>query len=657
MRSTCTTSLWIMLIAVNANATDLSLFNLSLEELAQVKITVSAPQTESLLMSPAVVSRYRSDDLRALGIRSLAGMLELLPGVTVVNNSIGNQSVMVRGISEAFNQKVLFLIDDAPYWMPSHGDIPLEGIPLDAIDTVEVIRGPGAVIYGTNASAGVIKVTTRKQTDGVVAAAGGSHGNRYVSGRNSWTLGEGELIVAAESMGDDGYVGEFRNMSRPAGFPADLPVTGDVDLERRGSSGLVQYHSQTTHALLTAFETSHNGFAGSASLMNTAEMEQSAELAHVDHEFMDEDTRWNLFLDYNRYALRIPTDNVRITGSDGLPRFVDTVQQFDNNAKGNIRTRGGVTWQRPISTELDLFAGAEYESRGTERYVLRERSSGATLSELMPSESLWERAMFWQLDAKPWQDWRFVAGARHVDNSLSGSEWMPRASAVWQLDALQSIKVLYAVGFNSPTLRQQFHAFPGVINDVRNLTPEYIRSAELAYTWLNDEAVFVLNTYRLQTEDVIGVVNDPGTSVVRYENALGFVRRGIELDYQQRGDTVTLFLNGAWQREAQRALENDITAMLAPRWLLGGGASLNLSAQQALGASLRYVGERGVVSGYTQLNLNYRWGFEDGFIDTTLTNALDEEIHHPDLLTLNMQREIPGGDPHAGIVVQLNWRL
>lgn len=640
-----------------ASAIDLSLFKLSLAELAQVKVTVSAPQTESLLMSPAVVSRYRSDDLRALGIRSLAGMLELLPGVTVVNNSIGNQAVMIRGIGEAFNQKVLFLIDDAPYWMPSHGDIPLEGIPLDAIDTVEVIRGPGAVIYGTNASAGVIKVTTRKQTDSVVATAGGSNGYRYVSGRNSWHVGDGNVLVAVESKGDDGYRGEFRNMNRPAGFPADLPVTGELDLESSSRNGLVQYHSQNTHATFSAFESQRNGFAGPASLLNASVMEQDAELAHIDHDVINADDHWNVFAEYNRYSLRIPTDNVLITGDDGMRRLVDSVQQFDNNAENNFRTRGGLTWQRPLIPTLELFAGAEYETRGTERYVLRERSSNTPLSELMPRESLWERAMFLQFDATPWQAWRFVAGARYVDNSLSGSEWMPRLSAVWALDDLQSIKALYAVGFNSPTLRQQFHVFPGVINNSRNLTAEYIRSSELAYTWTDGVTLFVVNAYRLQTNDVIGIVRDPETSGLRYENALAFVRRGIEMDYQQRLDDITLFVNGAWQREAQRQRDNDITAVMAPRWLFGGGASLNLSENQALGAALRYVGKRGVVNDYSQLNLNYRWGFSDGYIDTTLTNALDESFYHPDLLTFNQQREIPGGDPHAGLVVQFNWRL
>lgn len=136
-----------------------SLYEMSLEALLSVKVVTGRPQT--VLNAPSVVSTLKVDELSDMGVDRLTDMLVFLPGIEVNAAGIGNSPLQIRGISDSFNQKVLFLLNGAPYWMPAHGDIPLNGIPLNSIEKIEVIRGPGSVRYGTNASAGVINIITR----------------------------------------------------------------------------------------------------------------------------------------------------------------------------------------------------------------------------------------------------------------------------------------------------------------------------------------------------------------------------------------------------------------------------------------------------------------------------------------------------------------
>lgn len=136
-----------LLLTGPATAEDLeSLFALDITELASIEYTVASTKPQSPIETPAIVSRYLMTDMASLGLRTLKDVPDFIPGFNLHNASIGTSTVMIRGITGTFNQKVLFLLDDVP--TPPHAAIPLLGIPVSAIESVEVIRGPDAVIYG-----------------------------------------------------------------------------------------------------------------------------------------------------------------------------------------------------------------------------------------------------------------------------------------------------------------------------------------------------------------------------------------------------------------------------------------------------------------------------------------------------------------------------
>lgn len=180
-----------------------SLIQLSFQELLSVSVT--SKRIERIVDTPGVVSILNVNDLTRLGLYSLSDIIRFLPGGEVNEMLSGNKPIQIRGLSDTFNQKVLFLLDGVPYWMPASGDLPLNGIPFSSIDKVEVIRGPGSVLYGSNASGGVINVITRKDTPSTIDARVSEYGIQNFGGFLNFSEGDFHIQSAGEHQSDEGY--------------------------------------------------------------------------------------------------------------------------------------------------------------------------------------------------------------------------------------------------------------------------------------------------------------------------------------------------------------------------------------------------------------------------------------------------------------------
>ena len=116
---------------------------------------------------PAAASVITADDIRRSGATSLPEVLRISPGVEVARVDTSHYSIGIRGFGEQFSKSVLVLIDGrnlynqlfaGTYW-PAHD------IPLEDIERIEIIRGPGGTVWGGNAVNGVINVITKPAGD------------------------------------------------------------------------------------------------------------------------------------------------------------------------------------------------------------------------------------------------------------------------------------------------------------------------------------------------------------------------------------------------------------------------------------------------------------------------------------------------------------
>lgn len=146
---------------------DDQLKNLSLEQLGQVKVTSYRKAPTELWNTPAAVYIITRDDIQRSGATSIADALRLAPGVEVGRLSSTTWAVSIRGLQNNFSKSVLVLIDGRNVYTPlfagTYWDV--QDMPLDDIDHIEVIRGPGGTIWGPNSANGVINIITRNATE------------------------------------------------------------------------------------------------------------------------------------------------------------------------------------------------------------------------------------------------------------------------------------------------------------------------------------------------------------------------------------------------------------------------------------------------------------------------------------------------------------
>jgi len=158
--------LFCCLCALSAAAEEgkLDLTELNLEDL--MKITVRSTTKSSLTISkaPGVVRVFTADDFERFGLETLRDVLATLPGVQIQEYRAGHQVAWFRGVQSRYNSKVLLLIDGVPLRDSYYNHFSLdEALALRHIESIEVINGPGSVLYGANGFSGVVSVTTKSK--------------------------------------------------------------------------------------------------------------------------------------------------------------------------------------------------------------------------------------------------------------------------------------------------------------------------------------------------------------------------------------------------------------------------------------------------------------------------------------------------------------
>lgn len=155
--------------------------DLPLEALTKLKVYSPSKKREDQLSSPSAIYVITEEDLHQMGATNIADALRTVPGIEVAQLSANKFMVTSRGFGEQFSNKLLVLIDGRPIYTNLFSGViwNQNDLVLDNIKQIEVIRGPGASIWGANAVNGVINIITKDSTetqgDYVNALAGDQH--------------------------------------------------------------------------------------------------------------------------------------------------------------------------------------------------------------------------------------------------------------------------------------------------------------------------------------------------------------------------------------------------------------------------------------------------------------------------------------------------
>ena len=154
----------------------------SLETLMNVEVSSPGRKEQKLSQTAGAVYVITQEDIRGSGLSSIPEVLRMVPGLQVARIDASSWSVTARGFGGRFADKMLVLIDGRSIYNHLYSGVYWEqnGVPLDDIERIEVIRGPGATMWGANAVNGVINIITKpaRETQGLTISTGGGNEER-----------------------------------------------------------------------------------------------------------------------------------------------------------------------------------------------------------------------------------------------------------------------------------------------------------------------------------------------------------------------------------------------------------------------------------------------------------------------------------------------
>jgi iron complex outermembrane receptor protein len=188
--------------------------NLTLQELSSVKVTSVSKKQQSLARVAAAVYVISQEDIHRSGMTTVADLLRLVPGLSVARLNSSTWAVASRGFNARFANKLLVLIDGRSIYNSIFAGVNWDmSMPLlDDIDRIEVIRGPGASVWGADAVAGVINIITK--------SAGETHGGSVTAGGGTTERAFGQVRFSgkvADGIFYRGYLSGHDRSASPTG--------------------------------------------------------------------------------------------------------------------------------------------------------------------------------------------------------------------------------------------------------------------------------------------------------------------------------------------------------------------------------------------------------------------------------------------------------
>jgi len=160
------------------------LMNLGLEDLMTLDVTSVSKHKQKIAEAPAAVSVITQEDIQRSGLQSIPELLRLAPGLDVAQIDANQWAIGSRGFNDLFSNKLLVLMDGRTLYTPLFSGVfwDMQDYVLQDLDRIEVVRGPGATLWGANAVNGVINIETKSARDTQGVLLSGIGGNYMDSG-------------------------------------------------------------------------------------------------------------------------------------------------------------------------------------------------------------------------------------------------------------------------------------------------------------------------------------------------------------------------------------------------------------------------------------------------------------------------------------------
>ncbi len=624
--------------AIKADEMDIYLA-MSPVELSQLSVSIATGSPQPIFQSAAVTSVVTAQQIKSMGATELHEVLETIPGLHVsIQPNTYDAIYTLRGIRNSTNSQVLMLLDGNRFSTPFQGRA-VTGlkIPIENIQKIEVIRGPGSAMYGADAFAGVINIMTKKADDIDGTLIGGrvgnwnsqsvwaQHGNHWkgwdiaTSVQYQHTTGDDKRIIKADSQTvlDTHY--DTHASHAPKAMQTQYEAwNAHLNLQRKHwNIGFWGFNGESgTHAGAAA-AIDPQGRADTQHYQGT--INYSTEDLLKDWEFL---AKLNyLYTDFQTNQLQIfPNDSLLPIGVDGNIDFSSLNPTFFPNG---VNDKIGRTQQIPsieISSiyqgiqnhRLRFQAGYRYEKLETKesKNIGLGSLNGSPPPELIDNEITEvsntpfvyvpnSSRSIWSLAAQDeWQivkDIQLTVGLRFDHYSDFGATFNPRVALVWDINQQLTSKLLYGRAFRAPSFSELKNRNNPVLLGQPNLNPEIINTVEWAIDYRPLQSLrTALNLYYYSIKDLINAQSAIGTAgtkdFVAQKNGKqeGF---GLEFEWNwQLHEKFSFNGNYAWQQARNKYNNHSIAGV--PQQQLYIASQWDFLPKWSFQSQIKWIGKR-----------------------------------------------------------------
>lgn len=536
----------ILAALISSNVCADNFLEMNLEDLLQVQITGSTLRDESFKTVPTAVTVFTREQINTMGFDYLYELLNLVPGYQFNRNgdSPSGYTFSARGrrnSSEA--REVLLIVDGRVFSDPrtgsADGSLPL--FPLAQIERVEIIRGPGSAIYGSNAFMGVINIISR-QSQNSISISTGNENQRKADILFNHQLGNWQLNAYGHVYADNGF-----SYSLASGETTQDPRDANalnLDLHNDSSRLQAAYHHLESDDFYVA-ETLRNGF--NQYLQETKQFSFDQDLSFTDSietklslSYLAIKQEFNLQLlpEFYLSGLSQPDSNEAFLGK-GL--FTGKTYRFvianDATLSKTSSIQFGAEWRR--NQETGAEAKNNYDlgqlARGEFPVNFYGNFAQSTTIGQLDSQKMFGVYGQWLYELN--NSTRLTLGSRFDHYQDIGKHLSPRLGIVHQFSDTQTMKLLYGEAYRAPSLSETGLTNNPVLVGNPELDYEIVKTWDLLWQGIWKNSRLAINFFHNQFEQPIatGLIGSTRT----YVNGEDQSNQGTSLEINQQ-------LNDQW---------------------------------------------------------------------------------------------------------------
>lgn len=533
--------------------------------------------------APGTVYNFNRDDFRRFGVRRLDDLLQFVPGLQLNQYRKRHRSIWTRGVLNRYNDKMVLMVDGVRKRHLYYNDFNLgDNLPLDYIESVEIILGPASSLYGANAFAGIISVTTRNFSDTEYLEAGVEVGNHQRRKGGVFYNSNNLQIFASQLQQDAPFSADRKTFIGENSLqPLDEDYT-NIYIKAQPFAGLtlqLDYNRSETPFLF--IPNSQNAFIDSDNLSLSAHYEmgslnegqlQSTFYYQQDNAREYEQERQTQTLGYEEYQ------NATMAGAS-----LTLLRQFEPHTLA-----GGVSWQYEKAERTDYARRFHYSS-----YFLASPENNNLLSE--PGITNNDGALFVQDIWTIHPNLSLTAGVRYDYFERFGGYINHREALVYS-DNQHTWKFQYGTAIRTPGFREYLKVLEHTSFKPPALNAERITQAELGYLYQWDQASLNISLFKSHINDFIQEEPTPDNFDEYFINSSSVYRmQGVEWLLNLRPSHK---LN---TRLGLSYLETDIDDGSLPylaSWSGSLQADYQLTPNHLIGASMIYSSSRSDTNGF-----------------------------------------------------------